>query len=175
MPRFCISRSEADASSREAAPVPGGIGVTLDHRLRAAIAHMRTHVSEKTSIDEIAADDPARADVLLDTAAKMTEKGEKIQGLVGLSRAHFFALFRDQLHTTPQVFWRGVRAEEAMRRVSDGGELTDVALDLGFSAPGKFSRFFKEHPGISPSIFKRAMRAPSPVTVTGIPRERRSF
>jgi AraC-like DNA-binding protein len=64
-----------------------------------------------------------------------------------------------------------VRVEEAMRRVSEGGELTDVALDLGFSAPGNFSRFFKEHTGISPSIFKRATRAPSPVTVTGIPRE----
>ena len=61
-----------------------------------------------------------------------------------------------------------------MRRVSEGGELTDVALDLGFSAPGNFSRFFKEHTGISPSIFKRATRAPSPVTVTGIPREGQS-
>lgn len=133
----------------DAAPVAGGIGAMLDHRLRAAIAHMRAHVSEKTTIDEIAAK-------------------------VGLSRAHFFALFRDQLHTTPQVFWSGVRVEEAMRRVSDGGKLTDVALDLGFSAPGNFSRFFKDHTGISPSIFKRATRSPSPVTVTGIPREGQS-
>lgn len=124
----------------------GGIGAMLDHRLRSAIAHMRDNVSEKTTIDEIAAK-------------------------VGLSRAHFFALFRDQLHTTPQVFWSGVRVEEAMRRVSEGGELTDVAMDLGFSAPGNFSRFFKEHTGVSPSIFKRATRNPSPVTVTGIPRE----
>jgi AraC-like DNA-binding protein len=122
------------------------VGVTLDHRLRSAIAHMRENVSEKASIDEIAAK-------------------------VGLSRARFFALFRDQLNTTPQVFWSGVRVEEAMRRVSEGSELTDVALDLGFSAPGNFSRFFKEHTGVSPSIFKRATRAPSPVTVTGIPRE----
>ncbi|WP_256354654.1 AraC family transcriptional regulator [Variovorax sp. dw_308] len=124
----------------------GSVGVTLDHRLRSAIAHMRENVSEKASIDEIAAK-------------------------VGLSRARFFALFRDQLNTTPQVFWSGVRVEEAMRRVSEGSELTDVALDLGFSAPGNFSRFFKKHTGISPSIFKRATRMPSPVTVTGIPRE----
>jgi AraC-like DNA-binding protein len=44
-------------------------------------------------------------------------------------------------------------------------------MDLGFSAPGNFSRFFKEHTGVSPSIFKRAARDPSPVTVTGVPRE----
>ncbi len=139
----------ASTAGGDATPAAGGLGVTLDHRLRAAIAHMRANVSEKTTIDEIAAK-------------------------VGLSRAHFFALFRDQLHTTPQVFWSGVRVEEAMRRVSDGGELTDVALDLGFSAPGNFSRFLKEHTGISPSIFKRATRAPSPVTVTGIPRDGQS-
>lgn len=120
-------------------------GVMLDHRLRMAIAHMRANVSEKVSIEEIAAK-------------------------VGLSRARFFALFRDQLHTTPQVFWSGVRVEEAMRRVSEGGELTEVALDLGFSAPGNFSRFFKEHTGVPPSTFQRATRAPLPVTVTGVPR-----
>jgi len=135
----------ASTAGGEAAPGVS-VGVTLDHRLRSAIAHMRQNVSDKTSIYEIAAK-------------------------VGLSRARLFALFRDQLNTTPQVFWSGVRVEEAMRRVSEGSELTDVALDLGFSAPGNFSRFFKEHTGISPSIFKRATRAPSPVTVTGIPRE----
>jgi AraC-like DNA-binding protein len=89
---------------------------------------------------------------------------------VGLSRAHFFALFRDQLNATPQVFWSAVRVEEAMRRVSEGLPLTDVALDLGFPAPGNFSRFFKEHTGVSPSIFRRAVRAPLPNTVTGVPR-----
>ncbi|MDM0058876.1 helix-turn-helix domain-containing protein [Variovorax fucosicus] len=81
---------------------------------------------------------------------------------MGLSRARFFALFRDQLHTTPQVFWSGVHVEEAMRRVSEGSELTDVALDLGFSAPGNFSRFFKERTGVSPSIFKRATESDQP-------------
>jgi AraC-like DNA-binding protein len=106
---------------------------------------MREHVSEKATVDEIAAK-------------------------VGLSRAHFFALFRDQLNTTPQVFWSAVRVEEAMRRVAEGGALTDVAYELGFSAPGNFSRFFKEHTGVSPSIFRRATRDPLPATVTGVPR-----
>lgn len=136
----------AASTTGDATSPPDMVGGMLDHRLRSAISHMRANVSEKTTIDEIAAK-------------------------VGLSRARLFALFRDQLRTTPQVFWSGVRVEEAMRRVSEGSELTNVALDLGFSAPGNFSRFFKEHTGVSPSIFKRATRAPSPVTVTGIPRD----
>lgn len=118
---------------------------SLDHRLRAAIALMREHITEKITVDEIAA-------------------------RVGLSRAHFFALFRDQLNTTPQVFWSAVRVEEAMRRLINCGEpLTWVAMDLGFSAPGNFSRFFKEHTGVSPSTFRRAATGSLPTTVTGLP------
>jgi len=116
----------------------------LDHRLRAAIGLMRTHVSEKFAIDEIAA-------------------------RVGLSRAHLFTLFRDQLNTTPQVFWSAVRVEEAMRRlIRERESLTDVALDLGFSAPSNFSRFFKEHTGVSPSTFRKAATGAVPSTVTGL-------
>lgn len=116
----------------------------IDHRLRAAIALMRTHVSEKFAIDEIAA-------------------------RVGLSRAHLFTLFRDQLNTTPQVFWSAVRVEEAMRRlIRERESLTNVALDLGFSAPSNFSRFFKEHTGVSPSIFRKAATGAMPATVTGL-------
>ena len=136
----------ATDAANEVGPKPHiELGASLDYRLRAAIAHMREHVSDKATVDEIA-------------------------GKVGLSRAHLFALFRDQLNTTPQVFWSAVRVEEAMRRVGDGAPLTDVALDLGFSAPGNFSRFFKEHTGVSPSIFRRAVRTPMPATVTGVPR-----
>jgi transcriptional regulator GlxA family with amidase domain len=116
----------------------------LDHRLRAAISLMREHVSEKFTLDEIA-------------------------NRVGLSRAHLFTLFRDQLNTTPQVFWSAVRVEEAMRRlISRGESLTSVSLDLGFSAPSNFSRFFKEHTGVTPSTFRRAASGATPSTVTGL-------
>jgi AraC-like DNA-binding protein len=116
----------------------------LDHRLRAAISLMREHVSEKFTLDEI---------------------GNR----VGLSRAHLFTLFRDQLNTTPQVFWSAVRVEEAMRRLITRGEsLTSVSLDLGFSAPSNFSRFFKEHTGVTPSTFRRAASGATPSTVTGV-------
>lgn len=130
---------------------PAGAAVSshpvLDHRLRRAIAYMREHVAEKLSVEDVAA-------------------------RVGLSRAHFFALFRDQLHTTPQVFWSAVRVEEAIRRLLHEGEsLTSMAIDLGFSAPGNFSRFFKEQTGVPPSAYRRAASEPALGLVTGVPRE----
>ena len=117
----------------------------LDHRLRAAIAYMREHVSEPMAVEDVAS-------------------------RVGLSRGHFFSLFRDQLNTTPQVFWSAIRVEEAVRRLVQQEEsLTAVALDLGFSTPGNFSRFFREHMGVTPSRFRRAATAPAPHLLTGVP------
>jgi AraC-like DNA-binding protein len=116
----------------------------LDRRLRAAIAYMREHVSEPIAVEDVA-------------------------GKVGMSRGHFFALFRDQLNTTPQVFWSAVRVEEAVRRlVQQEQPLIAVAMDLGFSTPGNFSRFFREHMGVSPSRFRRAATGSAPHLITGI-------
>lgn len=130
------------------APVdPSGLrgrAVMLDHRLRAAIAYMREHVAEPISVEDIA-------------------------GRVGLSRAHFFSLFRDQLNTTPQVFWSAVRVEEAVRRLAQCEEpLTSVAMELGFSTPGNFSRFFREHMGVTPSRFRRVAGGIDQHPVTGV-------
>ena len=116
----------------------------IDQRLRAAIAHMRAHAAGPISVEDMA-------------------------GRVGLSRAHFFAMFRDQLNTTPQVFWSAVRVEEVVRRLMCRDEpLTSVASELGFSSPGNFSRFFKEHMGVSPSTFRRVASTRNLNPSTGI-------
>ena len=130
------------------APVStAGLGTSatmIDHRLRAAITYMREHVGDPVAVDEVA-------------------------GKVGLSRAHFFALFRDQLNTTPQVFWSAVKVEEAIRRlVQRADPLTSVAMDLGFSTPGNFSRFFKEHMGVTPSQYRKVSAGPNRYPVTGV-------
>lgn len=134
-----------DASLAPAKPM--GFGTTaplIDHRLRAAITYMREHVGDPVVVDEVA-------------------------GKVGLSRAHFFTLFRDQLNTTPQVFWSAVKVEEAIRRlVQRADPLTSVALDLGFSTPGNFSRFFKEHMGVTPSHYRKVSAGPTRYPVTGV-------
>ena len=72
--------------------------------------------------------------------------------------------------TTPQVFWSAVRVEEAIRRLALRDEpLTSVAMELGFSTPGNFSRFFREHRGVSPSRYRRVAAGPQLHPITGIP------
>jgi AraC-like DNA-binding protein len=121
---------QASLGAHSSDPQTAGIPL-LSRKLRLAIALMRQRVDVHTTIDKIASE-------------------------VGLSRARLFTLFRDQLNTTPQVFWSTIRLEEAIRRLAaEDVPLIDVADELGFSAASNFSRFFKEHTGVSPSDYRR--------------------
>lgn len=130
------------AKSPAAKPIAGPL---LSHKLRLAAGLMRERADIRPTIDEIATE-------------------------AGLSRARLFALFRNQLNTTPQVFWSAIRLEKAIREVRNGDvPLVSVAHELGFSSASNFSRFFKEHTGVSPSDYRRAANAASVQPSTGLP------
>lgn len=110
----------------------------MDARVRRAIALMR--------------EDSARA---LDM--------EALAKHVGLSRAHFFSLFQQSTRVTPLVYANVIRFESAVRRLSQGSDpVADVSHDLGFSAPSHFSRFFRQHLGITPSDYRRVVNLMEP-------------
>lgn len=90
----------------------------------------------------------------------------------GLSRAHFFALFQQSTRVTPLVYANVLRFEAAVRRLSQGSDpVGDVAHELGFTAPGHFSRFFRLHLGITPSDYRRALNLfEPPPTPAPLPR-----
>ena len=76
----------------------------------------------------------------------------------GLSRAHFFALFHRCTGVTPNVYLNVLRMESAIRDLASGKtSLTDISYDLGFSAPAHFTRFFRQHLGITPSQYRRVV------------------
>jgi AraC family transcriptional regulator len=105
----------------------------MDVRIRRAIALMREDLGRELDVD---------------TLAKRS----------GLSRAHFFALFQQSTQVSPLVYANVLRFESAVRRLTQSDEAVgDVAHDLGFSAPSHFSRFFRQHLGITPSDYRRAV------------------
>jgi AraC-like DNA-binding protein len=107
----------------------------IDYRLRVAIAHMQDNLGNPKVAEEVA-------------------------GVVGLSRSRFFELFHDQLGTSPLVFWNAMRLEEALNRLNAHDEnMTSMAMELGFSTPGNFSRFFRDHRGVTPSTYRRVCHA----------------
>jgi len=107
----------------------------IDYRLRVAIAHMQDNLANPQVVEEVAE-------------------------VVGLSRSRFFQLFNRQLGTSPLVFWNAMRVEEALTRLNAREEnMTSMAMDLGFSTPGNFSRFFRDHRGVTPSTYRRLCHA----------------
>lgn len=82
---------------------------------------------------------------------------------VGMSRAHFFRQFESVMRVSPRVFLNVQRLERAVGAVSDGEEtFAAIGERLGFSVPAHFSRFFHDHAGSSPSVFRSVTRFARP-------------
>jgi transcriptional regulator GlxA family with amidase domain len=60
---------------------------------------------------------------------------------------------------TPSVYSDTLRVEYAIEQlIGSERPASDIALDLGFSAPGHFSRFFKNKIGFAPREYRRVAR-----------------
>lgn len=80
-----------------------------------------------------------------------------IASKVGLSRAHFFELFRQNTSLTPRLFWNMLRMEEAYRKITgENRTMGSISQELGFRAQSQFTRFFAMNHGVSPSMYRRA-------------------
>jgi|LNFM01.1.fsa_nt_gb AraC family transcriptional regulator len=76
----------------------------------------------------------------------------------GLSRAHFFELFRRTTSITPTMYSNELRMEAAFDRLACSSDpVARVADRLGFSAPGHFTRFFLGHIGVTPRAYRQAV------------------
>jgi len=75
---------------------------------------------------------------------------------VGLSRPHFFKLFKKQMGLTPNLYLNTLRSERAIDNLmTTGKSITDIGYDLGFSSQASFTRFFASNVGIPPSEYRR--------------------
>lgn len=74
----------------------------------------------------------------------------------GLSRPHFFKLFKRQMGITPNLFLNTLRTESAIDRLTGTDEtITDIGCDLGFASQASFTRFFTCNVGIPPTDYRR--------------------
>ena len=77
----------------------------------------------------------------------------------GLSRAHFFRLFESSIGVPPRVYLNVMRLERAVAAVvNDNANVAAIGTQLGFDVPAHFTRFFRNHTGVSPREFRAASR-----------------
>jgi AraC-like DNA-binding protein len=80
----------------------------------------------------------------------------------GLSRAHFFRLFEASIGVPPKVYLNVVRMEKAVDAVlNQSASVCDIGNQLGFAEPAHFTRFFRNHTGVSPREFRTVSRLAS--------------
>jgi len=107
-----------------------------DIRIRKSLGIMNSHIPNDIPLDEI-----ARA--------------------AGLSRPHFYRLFRDNLGVTPNAYMNMLRMEFAVERLIFSDQpVTSIALDLGFASQASFTRFFGANLGIPPTDYRRVACLP---------------
>lgn len=81
----------------------------------------------------------------------------------GLSRPHFFHLFRECTGVTPRLYANSLRLEHAIDWLSNSSApIHTVAEFLGFSAPSHFTRFFFHHLGSTPRAYRHGVLAGGP-------------
>ena len=86
------------------------------------------------------------ADVELDAVARES----------GLSRPHFYKLFRTQTGLTPNLFLNTILMERALDRlVRSVAPVAEIGYDLGFSSQSGFTKFFSANVGMAPSDYRR--------------------
>lgn len=75
----------------------------------------------------------------------------------GLSRPHFYKLFRTQTGLTPNLFLNMLLMERALEWLTVGERpVAEIGFDLGFSSQSGFTRFFAANVGMAPTDYRRA-------------------
>ena len=118
--------------SRHGGDALGRFANIHDYRLRKAIQFLQERVCEPVGLDAVARE-------------------------AGLSRPHFYKLFRNQVGVTPNIYLNSLRMERAIERLTGSNEaIASIGLDLGFSSQAAFSRFFIANGVVPPSAYRRS-------------------
>ena len=127
--RRCLDQSWHGAAAR--VPLMGACNRFTDYRVRRSLRLMQEQFATDLEMHAVAQ-------------------------VAGLSRPHFFKLFKKQMGITPNLYLNTLRSEQAIKDLlTSDKSVTDIGYDLGFSSQASFTRFFSSNVGIPPSDYRR--------------------
>jgi AraC-like DNA-binding protein len=99
---------------------------------------------------------------ILDSGVGQAIELDAVARDAGLSRPHFFKLFRENTGVTPALYANTMRVERALDRLTASqASVTDIGYELGFSSQSHFTHFFSSHVGIAPTQYRTIARVVS--------------
>jgi YesN/AraC family two-component response regulator len=108
------------------------LSAQAQHLVRQAMAYIHEHYAEPISRQDLA-------------------------GHVALSEDYMTFCFRKELGVTPIAYLNRYRVHQAKQLLADPlKSVTEIALEVGFSDSGYFSRVFRREVGISPEAYRQA-------------------
>lgn len=82
---------------------------------------------------------------------------EALSRLLGYSREYMTRSFSAVYGITPKQYFNLHRMQTALRRLSEGARVGEVAAELRFASPYSFSKAFKAHYGMSPKHYLQTL------------------
>lgn len=111
------------------------LGSETQRLVRKAMAYIHTHYAHSISLDDVASS-------------------------VGLSERHLTRSFRQEMGTTLVSYLNRYRVKQAKTHLEAGDKnITEVAMEVGFSDSSYFARVFRREVGVSPSAYQRGKRS----------------
>jgi AraC-like DNA-binding protein len=113
---------------------PGRRPASVDFRIRKSLRLLNDNLTQNVALDDVARD-------------------------AGLSRPHFFKLFRDNTGVTPALYANTMRVERALCGLTGStASVTEIGHELGFASLSHFTHFFAAHVGIPPMQYRTVAR-----------------
>jgi AraC family transcriptional regulator len=81
---------------------------------------------------------------------------DQLAAQAGVSKFYFTRLFKNAMGVSPSRYLLTLRMDEARRLLRETKRsVVDVALDVGYTNPSHFARFFRRETGLSPSDYRQ--------------------
>ena len=128
---------------------------TLDE----TVAHIQAALERKRKVSDEAQRLVRKAMAYLHQHYAEPISRQDIARHVGMDEDYLTTCFRQELGVTPIAYLNRYRISQAKRLLTETTKsITEIALEVGFSDSGYFSRVFRRETGRSPEAYRRACR-----------------
>lgn len=79
---------------------------------------------------------------------------EDMASIVNMSASGFHKKFKEVMHQSPLQYAKSIKLNNAHNYIVDGKNATEAGHLVGYKSPAQFSREYKRHFGVAPSVHK---------------------